>query len=149
LHDRSKATPNVSFPPIADIKAARHLASMTLAFRGNLAAACLLVLTGNRPPEMHAGVAQHRTLGQSVACVSRTLNKVGKTHISAGTKSEAGVVRLLLWSGLNKKQKPDATVTLEGGPNFTAIGLDASTRRKADELWPLIRSSCGVTNLDS
>jgi len=120
---------------------------MSLVVRTVACLTFLFVVSGNRPPYLHAGRVQNQTLNQSMACVSRALRKHGHVSVSWGTMPEDGDARVHLWTRVRAQgSAPDVAVSLEAGPGFTAIGLDARSRQLGDTVWVAITSTCGVVD---
>ena len=131
--------------PIAAMPALAHAASMTVRNFLNVAAVALLLplLCSNRAvPEWRA--SRNTTLSLTERCVSAELRRFGQVRVERGNKPEAGKVRLFLLRQQGGKNHSVATIYMDGFDRFSALWMDATSKRLGDAIWNNAKRRCGL-----
>ena len=130
--------------------------------RAFIVGCCAGILCGNRSPPLWQGLVEHRPFNASVACVRRTLSKVGVVSVSLGSEPEYGDARVFyrrpnsaspsspLFEGVQgaKGFNPEVMVVLTKAPGLVAIYMDAVTRHSSQHLWTSVVRECAVTDFE-
>lgn len=134
---------SVGFRPIADATAALHAAKMSGRSFTSLIAVVLVLplLCGNRSvPKWQA--SRNAPLASTERCVGADLARFGQVKVERGARPEAGMVRLLLLRGKAGKLTTAATIYMNGVEGFSALWMDATSKRLGNTIWRHVKRNC-------
>ena len=99
----------------------------------SLACVAGVTLSGNRAIPRWQGHGNF-PMSEVASCVQQELEQFGRVNIERGYVPEEGSLRLKVLARRGSIS-PLATIYLNGEEGFTAIWMDAETRRLGDNIW--------------